>query len=44
VARRFVEDHGGSLELLPPPVPPAHGACFRLALPLAPPGGGRPAR
>jgi len=44
VARRFVEDHGGRLELLPPPVPPAHGACFRFALPLAPPGGGRPAR
>jgi signal transduction histidine kinase len=41
VARRFVEDHGGSLELLPPPAPPAHGARFRLALPLAPPAGGR---
>jgi signal transduction histidine kinase len=39
VARRFVEDHGGSLELLPPPAPPAHGACFRFALPLAPPAG-----
>lgn len=39
VARRFVEDHGGSLELLPPPEPPAHGARFRLALPLAPPPG-----
>jgi signal transduction histidine kinase len=42
VARRFVEDHGGSLELLPPPEPPARGACFRFALPLAPPAGGRP--
>ena len=38
VARRFVEDHGGSLELLAPPAPPAHGASFRLTLPLAPPG------
>jgi signal transduction histidine kinase len=36
VARRFVEDHGGSLELLPPPAPPAHGARFRVALPLVP--------
>jgi signal transduction histidine kinase len=34
VARRFVEDHGGSLELLPPPAAPARGACFRLALPI----------
>ena len=34
VARRFVEDHGGSLALLPPPALPAHGARFRLALPL----------
>jgi len=34
VARRFVEDHGGSLELLPPPAPPDRGARFRLALPL----------
>jgi signal transduction histidine kinase len=42
VARRFVEDHGGSLELLPPPEPPARGARFRFALPLAPPAGGRP--
>jgi signal transduction histidine kinase len=41
VARRFVEDHGGSLELLPPPAPPAHGASFRLALPLAPPAGSK---
>jgi signal transduction histidine kinase len=37
VARRFVEDHGGSLELLPAPPPPARGATFRIALPLAPP-------
>ena len=37
VARRFVEDHGGTLELLPPPVPPAHGAHFRLALPIVKP-------
>jgi signal transduction histidine kinase len=43
VARRFVEDHGGSLELLAPPAPPAHGARFRLALPLAPPAAGKPA-
>lgn len=35
VARRFVEDHGGSLELLPSPEPPAHGACFRLSVPVA---------
>jgi signal transduction histidine kinase len=41
VARRFVEDHGGRLELLPPPAPPERGACFRLVLPLAPPGGGQ---
>jgi signal transduction histidine kinase len=34
VARRFVEDHGGSLELLPSPPPPAHGARFRLSVPL----------
>ena len=37
VARRFVEDHGGRLELLPPPGPPARGAAFRFALPLSPP-------
>jgi signal transduction histidine kinase len=42
VARRFVEDHGGSLELLPPPEPPARGARFRFVLPLAPPAGGEP--
>ena len=34
VARRFVEDHGGSIELLPAPVPPASGAAFRMVLPL----------
>jgi signal transduction histidine kinase len=43
VARRFVEDHGGSLELLAALVPPARGARFRLALPLLPPAEGRPA-
>jgi signal transduction histidine kinase len=42
VARRFVEDHGGSLDLLPPPVPPARGAGFHFALPLAPPDRGQP--
>jgi signal transduction histidine kinase len=44
VARRFVEDHGGSLELLPDPEPPQHGARFRFALPLRPPGSGEAAR
>jgi signal transduction histidine kinase len=34
VARRFVEDHGGSLELVAEPGPGARGARFRLALPL----------
>ncbi len=34
VSRRFVEDHGGTLELLPNPEPPDHGARFRIALPL----------
>ncbi len=34
VARRFVEDHGGSLVLLPAGPPPAHGACFRITLPV----------
>ena len=38
VARRFVEDHGGTLELLPTP---ARGASFRFGLPLAPPAGAR---
>jgi signal transduction histidine kinase len=43
VARRFVEDHGGSLDLLPTP-PGARGARFRLALPIpaeAPDGAAR---
>jgi signal transduction histidine kinase len=35
VARRFVEDHGGIVELLPPG-PPTRGARFRVALPLDP--------
>jgi signal transduction histidine kinase len=34
VARRFVEDHGGRLELLPDQPPPLHGARFRLTLPI----------
>ena len=34
VARRFVEDHGGRLELLPNSESGASGARFRLALPL----------
>jgi signal transduction histidine kinase len=34
LARRFVEDHGGSLDLLPSPEPPAHGARFRLVVPI----------
>ena len=38
VARRFVEDHGGRLELVPPP--PERGARFRIVLPLARPGDG----
>ncbi|HSB60537.1 MAG TPA: HAMP domain-containing sensor histidine kinase [Vicinamibacteria bacterium] len=33
VARRFVEDHGGTIELLPTGPAPA-GACFRIRLPL----------
>jgi len=40
VARRFVEDHGGRLELLLPQAPPAGGARFRLALPLERPAEG----
>jgi signal transduction histidine kinase len=36
VARRFVEDHGGTLELAPTR-DGARGAAFRFALPLAPP-------
>jgi signal transduction histidine kinase len=42
VSRRFVEDHGGTLELLANAPPPGHGARFRIALPLrhpAPTGG-----
>jgi signal transduction histidine kinase len=39
VARRFVEDHDGGLDLVL--APPGHGACFRLVLPLARPGGAR---
>jgi signal transduction histidine kinase len=35
VARRFVEDHGGRLELLPEAEGGARGARFRLALPLS---------
>jgi signal transduction histidine kinase len=35
VARRFVEDHGGAMELLAAPPPPAVGAAFRLRIPLA---------
>jgi signal transduction histidine kinase len=35
VARRFVEDHGGRVELLD--ARPGRGARFRLALPLGPP-------
>jgi len=43
VARRFIEDHGGSLELLASPAPAARGARFRVVLPLAPPAEGKPA-
>jgi signal transduction histidine kinase len=34
VARRFVEDHGGAIELLREAPPPATGAAFRITLPL----------
>ena len=34
VARRFVEDHGGPIELLSAPTPHASGAAFRMVLPL----------
>ena len=34
VARRFVEDHGGTIELLPNGPPPVGGARFRIRLPL----------
>jgi signal transduction histidine kinase len=33
VARRFIDDHGGAIELLP--AVPQRGACFRIVLPLA---------
>jgi signal transduction histidine kinase len=39
VARRFVEDHGGTVELVPPASPPSgepSGARFRLLVPLLP--------
>jgi signal transduction histidine kinase len=36
VARRFVEDHGGRLELVAAPPSGACGACFRITLPLEP--------
>jgi len=42
VARRFVEDHGGTLELMPPGATAGPGAAFRLGLPLAPPVGPKP--
>ncbi len=35
VARRFVEDHGGRLELVADPLGGTRGARFRLSLPLA---------
>jgi signal transduction histidine kinase len=37
VSRRFVEDHGGILELLPNAPPPGQGARFRIVLPVARP-------
>jgi signal transduction histidine kinase len=37
VARRFVEDHGGRLELMASTPSGACGACFRITLPLDPP-------
>ena len=39
VSRRFVEDHGGTLELLPGLPPPDHGARFLISLPLLPRAG-----
>jgi signal transduction histidine kinase len=44
VARRFVEDHGGSLELCTEIETAAPGAQFRLVLPLGAPGPGEGAR
>ncbi|MGD8895038.1 MAG: HAMP domain-containing sensor histidine kinase [Acidobacteriota bacterium] len=44
VARRFVEDHGGSLELHDDAAPEVSGAHFRLVLPLRTPGSGGGAR
>jgi signal transduction histidine kinase len=41
VARRFVEDHGGRVELLKTPLPPATGAAFRMVLPLGDPAEAR---
>jgi signal transduction histidine kinase len=43
VARRFVEDHGGRLELLPA-ASGSRGARFRLELPLGGDGAAEPAR
>jgi signal transduction histidine kinase len=37
VARRFVEDHGGTLELMPAGAAPTRGAAFRFGLLLSPP-------
>jgi len=42
VARRFVEDHGGTLDLVASDAA-APGARFRISLPLKPPGDERPA-
>jgi signal transduction histidine kinase len=44
VARRFIEDHGGSLELRDDESPAASGAQFRLVLPLRHAGAGGRAR
>ncbi len=44
VARRFIEDHGGSLELLAAAALDEHGARFRIVLPLLPPIPTEPAR
>jgi signal transduction histidine kinase len=43
VARRFVEDHGGTVELMPPGAGPGRGASFRFGLPLSPAAGAGPA-